>query len=304
MSEDLQGASPIGEVGDGSVAERLSSGKAFADLSSWRKIGVSGSDALGWLNDLVSADISRVAPNRAAPTLLLSPTGHVRATFTVAVPGGTMMLLQDPGEPNPIDRLLAPYVLSSDVDLDDRTGDLALFAIPNRPAPPNAPGSAFSAPSVLGTGVDLISLRQDHDRLWTSLTKAFAPASPEDVEAWRVMAGIPRFGVDGDVNDLPQEAGLADLVSFGKGCYLGQEAMAKVRNLGHPRRVLLALEASRADVSAGEAVLVDGAEAGRVTSAAQLGGRTVVMAKVRWDRRDGPFLAASGTEMVPRPDGS
>src|SRR6266540_722172 len=79
--------------------EPLSTGWAFADLSSWRKVAVSGGDAFEWLNDLVSADLSGLGPNRARRSLLLSPTGRIRAEFTVAAPDGPLMLVQDPDQP-------------------------------------------------------------------------------------------------------------------------------------------------------------------------------------------------------------
>ena len=217
------------------AVDALMSGRAFADLSSWRKVAVSGGEALEWLNDLASADISDLGPGRARRSLLLSPTGRIRAEFTVAVPGGNLLLIQDPAQPTAIDALLEPYVLSSDVQLEDRTGDLALYAFPGRSSP-DSPGTAVSTPSCTGAGADLIALAEDHDFLLRSLSTAYTLAGSEALEAWRIAAGIPRFGVDALEEDLPQEGGFADTVSFEKGCYLGQEAVAKVRNLGHPRR--------------------------------------------------------------------
>src|SRR2546428_2048886 len=110
--------------------ELLGSGGAFADLSTWRKVAISGAGALGWLNDLVTADISNLLPGRASHALLLSPTGGVRASFTVTMPGGSLLLLQDPTQRAPIDELLEPYVLSLDLSIDNRTDALALFSFP------------------------------------------------------------------------------------------------------------------------------------------------------------------------------
>ena len=274
----------------------LEQGKAFADLSFWRKVAVSGSDALDWLNDLVSADLADLAPGRARRALLLSPTGGVRAEFTVAVPGGSVVLIQDPTQPEPIDGLLAPYVLSADVSLEDRTNELALLAFPGRDRPPDAAGAAFSTPSVLGSGVDLISLTEDRERLVAAFSKAFRHVGGEDVERWRVAAGRARLGVDVLAEDLPVEAGFDDAVATDKGCFLGQEAVAKVRNLGHPRRLVLALEAD-GPVSPGDAMLIDGSEVGQVTSTAVVGARTLALARVGWQARGGPFRTPTGTEL-------
>lgn len=274
----------------------LASGTAFVDLSSWRAIAVSGSDALTWLNDLVSADLDELAPGRARRSLLLGPTGGVLASFTVAVLGGGIVLIQDPREPRRIDGLLAPYVLSSDVTFEDRSGDLAIFAFPGRAEPPDLPGTTVSVPSALGRGSDVIARTEDHDRLARAFAKGLTAADDEAAEAWRIEAGIPRVGVDVVDGDLPQEGGLEGAVSFEKGCFLGQEAVAKVRNLGHPRRVLLAVESPGA-LRAGDEVVADGERVGSVTSATALGDRWIALARVSWDHRDAALAAPGGAEL-------
>ena len=266
---------------DGDMIQLLASGKAFADLTFWRKIGVSGADASGWLNALVSAEIGDLAPGGARQSLLLSPTGRIRAEFTVAVHGDDLVLIQDPTQPRAIDQLLSPYVLSSDVILDDRTDLLALFSFPGRDTAPEAPGTVtYTAAS--------------------QLNARFVEASNEDVDSWRIAAGRPRLSVDVLDGDLPEEAALAHAVSFEKGCYVGQEAVAKVRNLGHPRRVLVRIEAN-AVVSPGERILVDGTNAGEVTSVVVTRDRSIGIARVRWETRDGPFVTETGTNLVALP---
>jgi tRNA-modifying protein YgfZ len=280
----------------------LGEGRAFADLSHWRKIGVSGADARTWLNDLVSADISGLAGGRSVRSLLLSPTGRVRAEFMVSVVEDDLLLLQDPSQRSILE-LLQPYTLSSEVDLADRTGELALFALPNHPsAPTDAPAWSI-APSGLGPGVDLVAPARDHDRARVLLAGSFVQAADEDVDAWRVIAGLPRLGVDALEEDLPQEAGLEGSVAFDKGCYLGQEAVAKVRNLGHPRRLLLRFEAEPG-IAPGDVVMADGREVGALTSVAVAGDRAVALGRVRWDSRGGPFRSAGGVELRPSPSQS
>jgi folate-binding protein YgfZ len=165
------------------------------------------------------------------------------------------------------------------------------------------PGTAISAPSCLGTGIDMFAPAQDLERLRAGLAKSHRLAADEEVEEWRVLAGIPRFGVDTTEDDLPQESGFEDAVSYAKGCYLGQEAVAKVRNLGHPRRLTLALDAD-GPVSPGDPVMVGAAQAGAVTSAAGqdtgIRGGGAVLARIRWDAREGPFATALGTALRPR----
>jgi folate-binding protein YgfZ len=295
------GRSPVSEEAGPIVPEPLATGRSFADLSFWRKVTVRGGDAGGWLNDLVSADLAELEPGRATRSLLLSPTGRVRADFTVAMQGEAFLLIQDPSQPRPIDELLAPFLLSSDVSLDDRTEELALFAFPALADPPTAPGAEVWSPSCLGggEGLDLFAPGTERDRLLRSLGESFAQAGNEEVEAWRIAAGIPRFGVDVFEDDLPQEGGMDDAIAFDKGCYLGQEAIAKVRNLGHPRRLVIPLEAEGA-VSPGDPLEADGIEVGEATSVAQTGGRTLVLARVKWEAREGPLRTGTGVPLSRR----
>ena len=278
------------------VVDRLAAGSAFADLSSWRKILLTGVDAARWLNDLVSADLSDIGPGRARHALLLSRTGGVRGGFAVCWWNGSLLLLQDPVQPS-IGELLEAYVLSSEVELEDRTGHLSLFALPGRSEPPDAPGAVVSCPSCLGgRGLDLILPSEGHGAAISALRRTFEEAEPGEVEAWRVVHGLPRIGVDVLEGDLPQEAGLGFAVARDKGCYVGQEAIAKVENLGHPRRVLVSFTAAGA-VSIGERVLADGADAGRITSAVPMNGVTYGLASIGWSARARHLHTTGGIEL-------
>lgn len=271
----------------------------FADLSAWRKIAVTGSDALEWLNDLISADVSGLTSGSSRRSLLLSPTGRIRAEFTVArLDAETLLLIQDPEQPDAIDQLLDRYVLSSDVSMADRTDELMLFAFPDVDGDLEGTWSAGTIlrPSVLGSGLDVLS----DAPLTVAGTHELQSLSSEEIEERRILRGVPKYGVDASGDDLPQEGGFTDAVSFGKGCYLGQEAVAKVQNLGHPRRVLLALEAAGV-VVAGDVLEQDGAEVGWITSAAGDDERTSALATVKWAYREGPFHTKNGAELHARP---
>jgi tRNA-modifying protein YgfZ len=284
---------------EGTVEAQLEAGAAFADLSFWRKVEVSGSDAGAWLQDLVSADLSGMEAGDARRSLLLSPTGRIRAEFSIARVDGGWLLLQDPEQPRPIDASLAPYVLSSDVAVEDVTDALALLAVPGGREPIEAPGARVLAPTCLGgDGFDLIVPIDRYGALVARLGERLALAGNESVEGWRILSGIPRFGVDATEDDLPEEAGLDGAVAFDKGCYLGQEAVAKVRNLGHPRRLVMHLRADGA-VSPGDRVFAGDEEAGQVTSAVASGNRTVMLARVSWGARGEPLRTEAGTPLAP-----
>jgi tRNA-modifying protein YgfZ len=264
--------------------------RATADLSSWRKVLVGGGDAFSWLNDLLTAELAGLEEGAARRSLLLSPTGRIRADVAVTpVPEG-LLLLQDPVQPSPIDSLLARYVLSSDVELKDRSDELGLVAMPGGADGP-LEGARTFRPSPLGSGLGA-TLSPDAVAEFRERSGPVT-ASPEALEAFRIELGVPRFGVDLGEDSLPHEAPLDHAVAQDKGCFLGQEAVAKVRNLGHPPFVVIAMASSEV-LAAGDPVMAGDREAGRVTSAARLEDRTAALARIRWADREADLTSSEG----------
>jgi folate-binding protein YgfZ len=271
-------------------AAALDEGRAFVDLSDRRKVRVTGADARAWLGDLVTSDVVSLEPGRSQRSLLLGPTGGIRADVTIGMDEEGFLLVQAPDQPARVDELLAPYVLSSDVRLTEVTDDLAWFAVPGGIA--GVEGRAL-APSVLGSGVDLVAARGDAaERLRDRLReRGLAEAGAEAAEVLRVRRGAPRLGVDFEADALPLEAALEDAVDFTKGCFLGQESVARVRNLGHARTVLRHVR-SREGLAVGAEVRAAGAAAGFVTSAARSpDGGGVAIVRLRWEAAEGPWTA-------------
>ena len=277
--------------------------RAFVDLTPWRKVHVSGSEARGWLNDLITADIANMEPGSSRRSLLLTPTGRIRADFHVAPFEDGFLLVQDLEQPTGIDVLLAPYVLSSDVRLADRTSQLALYACPGWEPSDAGPALARWRPSCLGPGTDVLAEAGSQGGAEATVAALAASglteAGLEALEAWRVEQGTPRFGVDLLEDSLPHEAALDHAIGYGKGCFLGQEAVAKVRNLGHAPRVLLPAVAD-GRVGPGDAIISDDLEVGQVTSATRLpDGRTAAILRVRWAARSSSFGTPDGSAIEP-----
>jgi folate-binding protein YgfZ len=281
---------------DGAQIDALRGGRAYADLSSWWKVSIWGRDALTWLNDLVTADVGRLEPGRATRSLLLTPKGRIRADFTVARLEDGLFVVQDPTQPTSLIRALEPYVLSSEVALKDRTEETALLSLPEARAMPQVPGAIGWRPSCLGPGTDVGAPTQHRDRLREAVS-GLVEAGPPALEAWRIERGVARLGADLTKDSLPHEAALDEAVAFHKGCFLGQEAAARVRNLGHPPFVVLAAR-SPATVKAREDVLSDGAPVGTVTSASPTGDGSAAIIRVRWAARDRPLRTAGGADLV------
>jgi folate-binding protein YgfZ len=278
-------------------ADALGTGEAFVDLSAWRKVAVEGDDARGWLNDLLTADLSHLRPGSASRSLLLSATGRIRADVTVALIDAGFLLVQDPSQPRPIHELLAPYVLSSDVRLRDRSRELCLMAFPAGP-PPDLPGADSYRPSALGSGSDRLAATEARRHIREAAATRIE-ADAEAVEAWRIRAGVARFPVDLREDSLPHEARLDRFIGYDKGCFLGQEAVAKTRNLGHPPFLLLAARTS-VPIAAGDPIVDQGgSRVGSVTSATsepEFG--SALIARIRWTSRDAPLHLGSGEPLV------
>ncbi|MGH2539754.1 MAG: YgfZ/GcvT domain-containing protein [Actinomycetota bacterium] len=272
----------------------LARGRAWVDLSRHRRVQVTGADARRWLHDLVTTDVASLGAGDSRRTLLLDPTGHIRADLHVAFDGSGFWLLQAPEQPEHVATALDPYVLSSDVRLEDRSSQTSLIALPG--GSPNG-GERGLHPSVLGGGNDLL----------TPVDEAIRPpdgrrvVGSAAVEVWRIRRGIARMGPDFDRRSIPAEAGLSGTIDTTKGCFLGQESIARVSNLGHPAHLLLHLAADE-PVDAGSAV-VDARDddVGVVTSAASdhEGTGTWLLARIRWDARDGLLRSEGGAELLP-----
>lgn len=252
---------------------------------------VAGADARSWLNDLVTADVATLESGMARPSLLLTPTGRIRASFAIAAQDASFLLLQSDDQSS-VASLLGPYVLSSDVRMDP---DERVFV-----SAPEAPdGTEMWTPSLLPlaapSGALLAVDPQDLPALIGAFTsEGLAQANPSDVETLRVIEGVPRFPVDLDQTSLPAEAGWEDRIDLTKGCFLGQESVAKVRNLGHPPRLVMALS-TEAAASPGDEVFSEGDGVGEITSAVRLDGVTRAIARVRWNSARAELTLASGS---------
>jgi tRNA-modifying protein YgfZ len=285
-------------VSDGVRA--LEEGRAFVELTGWREVAAVGGDAVTWLNDLVTNRVDDIGPNELRRTLFLDRTGRIRADvhvhtvgYDTANPDG-LAVFQDPAQPKPIEDLLAPYVLSSDVELRPRSVGMGLVAVHSGisavqfmdwPGPHDRIGYRPAMPGEWDQGV--AALRS------SKLTEA----SPQDAEVYRIRRGVPRFGIDFGDDALPSEVGWDSLVDSTKGCFLGQESVAKIRNLGHPRRLFLPFRGD-GEVLPMAPILSGDEEVGRITSVAPADdGGTACIGHIRWEAREAALTIASGVAL-------
>jgi tRNA-modifying protein YgfZ len=257
--------------------DALEVGRGFVDRSGDRLLLVTGTDARRWLGDLVTADIASLGTGSSRRTLLLSPTGRIRADMWVAATDDdTFAVVQASDQTEPIIDLLRPYVLSSAVSLQDVSGTLSVAYVPARE----------------GVAVTQVGEERRADG------HGSVPVDERAYELWRIARGDPRMGVDFDAGSLPAESGLERLIDVTKGCFLGQESVAKVRNLGHPPTVLRHLRTD-AVVTPGDPIHAPNGVVGRITSAApERPGGAILLARVNW-AADVALSTANGEPLSP-----
>lgn len=225
-------------------------------------IWVEGPDAVGFLQGLLSNEVAGLAAGRSCHALLLDAKGHVAADLRVHRDGPeALTLVVDPDLAEAVGGLLERYHFSEDMELigPEPTDLVSVMG----PAPPAAAGDLALDGRVPGT-TDLVVA--DAGRSIAALGLQELPAAA--LERARIAAGVPRVGVDTGPATLVQEAGLeATAVSFHKGCYLGQETVARTAYRGRVNRRLRGLRLPE-PVAPGALVRQDGREVGRVTSVA------------------------------------
>ncbi|MGH2719848.1 MAG: hypothetical protein ACRDJU_14910 [Actinomycetota bacterium] len=275
------------------IPEVTLTAKTFADLSGWRKISLTGSNAVIWLNAQVTTDVSWLRPGSSQRCLLLDDAGGLQADFTAAVSGSSILLIQDPAQRESVADLLRPLAGGTDVDLEERSTELAILAFPTRPAAPDLGGTSFYSPSTLGPGADIVCLAEDRRRLAGSLAKTFTFAGPDDLEAWRIAAGRARLGVDARVGDWPAEVGFDAVVDLTKAGFRGREAVYR-RPASTPLRTSVVALSAPEPVSPGDLLMVDGTAVGELTSVTGTEEGIAALGRVRWPKRGGPFSTDSG----------
>jgi tRNA-modifying protein YgfZ len=245
---------------------RLVDGLGAVDLSHRPVVRIAGPDRLTWLHSLTSQHLESLGAGVATEALVLSPHGHVEHHLAMVDDGDAVWAHVEPGTAEPLVHYLESMKFWSKVEVDDVTDDYAVVHLPS--------GTSLAAPDVVrrdtAAGTDLFVPRGD---LVATVEAAGDPAGVWALEALRIEAGRARLGLETDHRTIPHEIGwLETAVHLDKGCYRGQETVARVHNLGRPPRrlVLLHLDGSDNELPAhGASVEVDGREVGRVTSSAR-----------------------------------
>lgn len=287
-------------------------GAGLIDLCTRGRIEIGGAEAVLFLNGLITNDVKALADNSWMAAAFPNVQGRMLAHARVLRRGETFLFDTEAVTREQIIKTLGRFTLAGDFRVTDVTSDTALVSVQGKSAAGmvrsvlgedaaqlergrvlNAEWKEFGISIIRAThtaedGFDLFTSAAAAPSLWDALSKAGArPVGFDALEILRIEAGLPRYGVDIDETKVVLETGLDDAVSFTKGCYIGQEIIARIHFRGHvAKRLAGVMTDAGGEVRAGDKLrTAEGKEIGWITSAARspLLNRTVALGYVKYD---------------------
>ena len=265
---------------------------AVHDASYMGRLKATGVDALDLLNRLSTNEVVGLEPGQGAPTILTTDRGRILDVIIVVNTGEHVLLLTSPGMQDPVIQYLDKYTIMEDLTVEDVSSSTAMLAVwgPKsaeylaKAADTNLDGlppyHSLSAEvggrpvrliscSLSGLpGYYVISSTEDASAVWQCLTNSgVTPMGAAAYETARVTQGVPAQGSEMGDEFNPLEAGLIGSIDFTKGCYIGQEVIARLDTYKKVQKYLVKLAfAEGADVSPGAILTQEGKAVGKVTS--------------------------------------
>ena len=292
---EVAGASIAAHFGDPDQEyEAAHHGVGLAHRSRRALVRVGGSDRHKFLQGLLTNDVTDLAPGEGRPALFLDTKGHVRGVLDLWAEEDAIVAGCDVGFVEAALPDLAKYILGADVSIEDRRGLETVIAVhgvgseesltrvgidmPDESPRAHVVGEIAGAevrlartPDLGTPGVEVHVPTEAVDNVWAALEEAAGDFAPVYVgwnvaEVLRVEAGVAGFGREIRGEEFPQEARLDGAVDYEKGCYLGQETVARIHYRGRVNRLLSGLRAE-SPLAAGAELISSDKMVGRVTSA-------------------------------------
>ncbi|MCZ6691614.1 MAG: aminomethyltransferase family protein [Planctomycetota bacterium] len=297
------------------AAVRQSAG--VIDLTPRGTLRFLGKDRVDFLQRLLSGKVRDVSPPGWEPSLLLTPKGKIIADMRVVILSDAVIMDVAPSNPGPLKARLEKYVLSSDVEIEDRTAQTVVLSVHGPHAPDalrrlfGAGGSLPGARDVVETdiegvpcqvlrssltgeeGFDIFIPTKGSQTVWEAIDAGggLTPVGRTTLEVCRVEAGIPFYGADFGEETIPLEARLEEWLCLEKGCFPGQEVVARATHRGGVRRRIQGLIIdAETPLPPRSPVFKEGLEVGWVSSAVRSLDldRVVALAYIRNDQLDPP----------------
>jgi folate-binding protein YgfZ len=274
--------------------QALVTGSGIYDLRLRAKISLTGGDRVRWLNGMVTNNIRDLYPGRGVYAFLLNPQGHILGDLYAYNRGESLLVDTDPSQLEKILAVFDKYIIMDDVEVANISDQSAAVGIAGPKSRETLQAAGFDVPElnplqfveITWQQIGVTVVRGDNPsvesfELWVAsgetervneaLVKAGAkPVGTAALELVRIVAGIPRYGIDIRERDLPQETEQERALNFSKGCYVGQEIVERIRSRGQVRRKFTGFEIDGQMPAAGSKIQLEGKDVGEITSAASL----------------------------------
>lgn len=255
-----------------------------------RLIRLTGPQRVWFLQNTITTDVEGLEDGRWIESCFLDPKGRVLAHFRVGFCGEEVWLDVEPDAGPALADWFVRYRFRTKVEIEPI--ERRCVTILGPAAEPLAADGRVAMPGpVFGGALGEVALADVHGSDPPDLPQA----PPEVYDVLRVEAGVAAFGVDYTTKDLPQEAGLSRVLSVEKGCYVGQETIARIHFRGHVNKVVRPLSFADAEPDPGAKLLLDAKPVGTVTSSVRsprLGPIGIGMVRVEPD--EGTVLGVEG----------
>ncbi|HEX6771288.1 MAG TPA: folate-binding protein [Acidobacteriaceae bacterium] len=292
----------------------LIEGAGAFDLGYRGQIAVGGEDRLRWLNGMLTNNIQGLAEGTGSYSFLLNAQGRIQGDCDAFRMADRLLVLTDRSQLPALMAHFDHFIIMDDVAIKDISADSTALGLAGSRAPQLLAALGVTLPATASEGLWLLQTRicgvpvqliggyptasprfelwctnEEVRMLWDVLLAAGAvPCGIRAAESLRVLEAIPRYGVDINSRDLPQETSQARALHFAKGCYLGQEIVERIRSRGqvHRRLAQFALSSEPAELPLELTASGETAPAGRITSTAAYKGTRYGLGVVRSEAVD------------------
>ncbi len=252
----------------------LRHGCGLVVLENWSSVSLTGADRNAFLNNFCTNDVRKLAPGESCEAFVTNVKGRILGHGVVSCRENELVFLGTPNQSPQLIEHLDRYVIREDVQLRDTTAERKYVLLSDQVAAlVSVEGQSLVHWNLIGgNNVNILQLpsRTFDGAISQFVHRACVAVDWQVFTAARIEAGTPLFGVDFDEHNFPQEVGRdREAISFTKGCYLGQETVARIDALGRVNQKIVGVRFFGTEVpSAGAELSKDGAKVGTVTSAA------------------------------------
>ena len=282
---------------DAASLAALTERAGFTDRSDCGRLWITGADALDLLNRLTTNKLETLPDGTARSTVLTNGDARVLDHLRLAAVGGGMWCITSPGRVEDVADWIDLYTFGEDITVVDESSRTTQFAVLGPLAAEAIAAAGFPVPlldgvlaqdgavviaSPFGTHLayDVLLPLDEAERAKTALSAAAPEVDKDTVDAYRIAQGVPAYGAEFGAFNNPLEARLLGSISDDKGCYTGQEVIARLQTYRKVQRLLMSFTSDTPAVPGDALEAEDGSPAGVVTSACKVDVGTLGLALV------------------------